>query len=346
MVSKPLRRSEAVRTRKGDEMTAFMGIDVSKHKLDCAWLREPATGKVKTKVMNNSADGWSALQDWLVDQTGQALADCHIVVEATGVYHEGMAYALHNAGATVSVVNPAQIRYFGQGLGVRGKTDAKDSVVLARYGATQRPARWQPEPPAVRELKARTARLEALDTDIQRECNRREKAEVTQAMGIMASIDTVLAALRAERARLARDIDDHIDGHPELKQDRALLESIPSIGPAVSLRLLTTLRSRPFANARQVAAFAGLVPVPWHSGDTVNKKPRLSKAGSPKLRRLLYMAAVVSLRYNPDIAAQYRRLTGRGKTSMSALGAAMRKLLHIAYGVLKTQSAYQAQVAQ
>lgn len=327
-------------------MPAFIGIDVSKYKLDCAWLRDPATGKVKTKVVSNDTAGHTTLRRWLEEHTAQPIDAWHVVIEATGVYHEALAYALHDTGAGVSVINPAQIHDFGKGLGMRGKTDAKDSVVLARYAATQRPAFWQPEPAAVRELKARVARLEALDSDIQRECNRREKSEVTQNAEILASIDTVLTALRAERTRLAHDIDDHIDGHPELKHDQTLLESIPGIGPTVSLRLMTTLRSRAFTSARQAAAFAGLVPVPWQSGRSVHQKPKLSKAGSPGLRRLLYMAAVVSLRYNPDIAAQYQRLTARGKTKMSALGAAMRKLMHIAYGVLKTQTPYQARVPQ
>ena len=327
-------------------MTVFIGIDVSKKKLDAAWLRDPATGKVKTKVMLNTPDGHNALMTWLSRQTGQPLSACHIIMEATGIYHEALAYTLHDAGAGVSVVNPAQVRAFGKGLGVRGKTDAKDCVVLARYGATQHPAFWQPEPVAVRALKARIARLEALDDDIQREANRREKSEITGNAEILASIDTVLAALRAERERLARDIDDHIDGHPELKQDRDLLESIPGVGPKVSVRLMATLRSRLFDSARQAAAFVGLVPVPHESGSSVRGRPRLSKAGAPALRRRLYMAAVVSLRYNPDIAAQYQRLTACGQPKMSALGAAMRKLVHIAFGVLKHQQPYQPQIAR
>lgn len=326
-------------------MTAYIGIDVSKRKLDGAWLRDPATGKIKTKVWNNDAAGFAALQDWVVHQTGLTLSDIHVVMEATGVYHEALAQTLHDAGAQVSVINPAHIRDFAKSLGVRGKNDKKDSVVLARYGATQQPALWAPEPTAIRQLKALVARLEALDTDIQRETNRREKAEVTQTTEVMASIDTVLAALRAERDRLARDIDDHIDRHPDLKNDQQLLQSIPGVGPAVSLRLMTTLRSRVFASARQAAAFIGVVPIPWESGHSVRARPRLSKAGAPKLRRLLYMAAVVSLRYNPDIAAQYQRLTRRGKPAMSALGAAMRKLVHTAFGVLKHQTPYQPQAA-
>jgi transposase len=326
-------------------MTVYIGIDVSKHKLDCAWLRDPNTGKVKTKVFGNDAAGHAAVLGWLMQQSGASVGEIHVVMEATGVYHEGLAQALYEAGLGVSVMNPAQVREFAKSLGVRGKNDKKDSVVLARYGAARRPGLWQPEPTAVRDLKALLARLEALDTDIQRERNRREKAEVTHAHEVMASIDTVLAALAGERDRLARDIDAHIERHPELKKDRALLQSVPGIGPTVSLRLLATLRSRPFASAQQAAAFIGVIPIPWESGTSVRGQPHLSKAGAPKLRRLLYMAAVVALKYNPDIAAQYQRLTGRGKPAMSALGAAMRKLVHIAYGVLKHQVPYQSQVA-
>ena len=139
----------------------------------------------------------------------------------------------------------------------------------------------------------------------------------------------VLGAVGMSPEQLEKElkwIDDHIDGHPELKQDRDLLESIPGVGPKVSVRLMATLRSRLFDSARQAAAFVGLVPVPHESGSSVRGRPRLSKAGAPALRRRLYMAAVVSLRYNPDIAAQYHRLTARGQPKMSALAAAMRKL--------------------
>ncbi|WP_109993079.1 IS110 family transposase [Salinisphaera sp. LB1] len=326
-------------------MTVYIGIDVSKRKFDCAWLRDPDRVKVKTKVFGNDTAGHAAVLDWLAQQTGTPADQIHIIMEATGIYHEALAQALYEAGLGVSVMNPAQVREFAKSLGVRGKNDRKDSVVLARYGAARRPRLWQPEPAAVRGLKARLARLEALDKDIQRERNRREKAEVVQAEEIIASIDTVLDALRAERDRLTRDIDDHFDRHPALKKDRALLESVPGIGPTVSRRLLATLRSRDFTSARQAAAFIGVIPVPWDSGSSVHGPPRLSKAGNPKLRQLLYMAAIVSTKHNPDIAAQYQRLTARGKSDMSALGGAMRKLVHLAYGVLKHQTPYQPQGA-
>lgn len=324
---------------------AVIGIDISKQKLDCAWLRDVATGKVKTRAFANRRQDFPRLLEWLEHQTGESLDQLHVLMEATGIYHETLAYWLHAAGIQVYVLNPAQVRDFSRSLGVRGKTDKKDSVVLARYGATQRPEAWQPEPEEVRKLKALAARLDALDKDIQRERNRREKAEFAMATDILRSIDDILLALTRERDRLQQEVDDHLDQHPGLKQDRALLQTIPGVGPAVSLRLLAMLRSRVFESARQAAAFAGLVPVSWESGSSVRGRPRLSKAGNPKLRQSLYMAAVVGLRRNPDISALYQRLTGNGKSKMAALGAAMRKLIHIAYGILKTQTAYRPQTA-
>ncbi len=193
-------------------------------------------------------------------------------------------------------------------------------MVLARYGATQQPETWRPEPEEVRKLKALAARLDALEKDIQRERNRREKAEFAMATDILHSIDDILLALTRERSRLQQEIDDHLDQHPGLKQDRSLLQSIPGVGPVVSLRLLAMLRSRVFGSARQAAAFAGVVPVSWESGSSVRGRALLSKAGNPKLRRSLYMSAVVVIRRKPDISALYRRLISNGKSKMAALG--------------------------
>ncbi|WP_261517384.1 IS110 family transposase [Chromohalobacter canadensis] len=125
---------------------AVIGIDVSKQKLDCAWLRDVAAGKVKTRVFPNRRQDFPRLLEWLEHQTGEPQDQWHVLMEATGIYHETLAHWLHAAGIQVYVLNPAQVRDFSRSLGVRGKTDKKDSVVLARYGATQRPDAWQPEP--------------------------------------------------------------------------------------------------------------------------------------------------------------------------------------------------------
>ena len=100
-------------------------------------------------------------------------------MEGTGVYHEQAALALADAGVTVSIVNPAQVKDFGRGLAVRTKTDGVDSFVLARYGALVKPAAWTPPAPEARMLQALLARRDAIAQDLQREQNRQEKADAT-----------------------------------------------------------------------------------------------------------------------------------------------------------------------
>lgn len=327
-------------------MTAQIGIDVSKHKLDVCWLRDPQALKVKTRVFKNDKPAFKELLQWLQKQTGQSPEAIDVMMEATGVYHEALAYALHNAGVRVYVANPHRVSEFGKSLGTRSKTDKRDSIVLARFLRSRSHQRWQPEPEEVRQLRALLARLQALDTDIQRERNRQEKAEIQNASNtVKESIRTVTEALEAERRRLERQVDDHFDNHPGLKKDRELLQTIPGIGKVLSSELTAMLRSREFRHASEPAAFIGLVPVMSTSGSSVRKRPVMSKAGSGRLRAKLYLGAVVAIQHNALIKAHFERLVSKGKAKMSALGAAMRKLVQMAFGVLKHQQGYDPQGA-
>jgi transposase len=322
----------------------YLGIDVSKVKLHTCLLLS-GESKCKTKVVENTTAGIATLLAWVVRQ-GIAVDQLHVVMEATGVYHELAAQTLFDAGVTVSIVNPAQAKDFARGLAVRTKTDGVDSFVLARLGALLKPNAWQPPPPEVRELQALLARREAIAQDLRREHNRQEKA-LTTAMPkrIRQSIEDTIAFLSQELAKLQQDIDDHIDRHPRLKDDLALLTSIPAVGPQVGSHLLAILHSHAFQSAEQLAAYLGLIPVEHQSGSSVLGRARLSKAGPARIRAVLYMAAVVAIRYNPHIKALYGRLLARGKTKMAALGAAMRKLVHLCFGVIKTRTPYQANYA-
>lgn len=113
------------------------------------------------------------------------------------------------------------------------------------------------------------------------------------------------------------------------------------MGDKTANRMLAVLHSRKFTSAEQVAAFLGLVPVEHQSGSSIQKRPRLAKNGDAKTRAVLYMAAIVATKYNPHVKALYARLCARGKAKMAALGAAMRKLVHLCYGVIKHQTTYQ-----
>jgi len=305
----------------------------------------PAVNKRRAKSVANSKAGISELLVWCVKQQ-VTTHELHAILEGTGVYHEQAALALADAGATVSIVNPAQVKDFGRSLGVRTKTDGVDSLVLARFGAMLTPRPWMPPAQEARVLQALLSRREAIAQDLQRERNRLEKADATDTPALIRqSIVTSITFLEQQLAKFQQDIDEHITKYPDLKADRDLLISIPAVGPQVGNHLLAVMHTHQFQSAEQLAAYLELVPVERQSGTSVLGRPRLSKVGPARVRAILYMAAVVGTQYNPHIKALYQRLQDRGKTKMSALGAAMRKLVHLCFGVLKTRRPYQANYA-
>jgi transposase len=322
-------------------MKTIIGIDVSKEKIDVAWLRDLTTLKVKTKVIENSKKGFSDLRTWLEKETQQPITACHFIMEATGIYHEPLAYWLSDMGANVSVCNPAQVKNFAKGLGTQHKTDKIDSIILARYGALIQPNVWQPESKSMRELKALINRLDAVEADLQREKNRLEKNEFSSCSSLVTeSIKTMINHLEKEQKDLDKKIDEHINKDPDLKKDQELLLSIPAIGRVVSRLMLSVIRSRDFKTAGECAAFVGVIPKIQESG-VFKGRSALSKKGNPKVRAKLYMSALVGLKHNQDIIAQKERLVKNGKNAMQIIGAAMRKLVHICFGVLKTQTPYE-----
>lgn len=315
----------------------YLGIDVSKAKLDCLLL-DSTTGKGKAKSIPNTNAGFKQLLEWLVKQKAP---NPHVVMEPTGVYHEPAALVLTDAGLTLSLVNPAQLRQFAQGLGVKTKTDKADSMVLARYGATQQPQPWQAPPKSARQLKALLARRDAVAEDLQRERNRQESIEFAISPDeVKKSVEQSIGFLQAQLKQLEQMINDHIDSDPDLRSKKDLLETIPGVGERVSSNLTALFAAKRFDSAEQLAAYLGLVPVQWESGTSVRGRPRMSKAGPSHLRKLLYMPAVTARRCNPHIKAFSERLLAKGKTTMSVIGACMRKLAHLCFGVINTGRPY------
>lgn len=331
-----------IKKQEKEEKVFYLGVDVAKAKLDCMLL-DSTSGKLKSKVVMNTPAGFRQLVEWL---SKHHASTAHVIMEPTGVYHEGAALSLTDAGLKLSLVNPAQLRSFAQGLGVKTKTDKADSVVLARYGATQNPPFWQPPSMSVRALKALLARRDAVADDLQRERNRQEALEFSDTPEeVRKSVAQSIEFLEAQLKRLQQMIDDHIDGDPDLRDKKDLLETIPGVGPRVSAHMAALLAGRTFERAEQLAAYLGLVPVQWQSGSSVCGRPRMSKAGPAHLRKLLYMPAVVARRYNPHIKALTDRLIAKGKPKMAAIGAAMRKLAHLCFGVVNSGKPYDPKFA-
>lgn len=309
--------------------TFQLGIDVAKAKLDCA-LRLPE-GKLRHKVVENTPAGFLLLRTWLDKQGVEAL---HACMEATNIYWEPVAEFLAGFEAvTVSVINPAQIKAFGASRMVRTKTDKADAKLIAEFCAERRPAPWQAPAPAEQALRALVLRLEALHVMHTQESNRLDLARPA----VRAGIAKHLQWLDKEIALIIQAIRDHINNDSALRDKQRLLDSVPGLGER-TIAVLLAFYATPerFGNARQAVAFAGLDPRQHESGTSVKGKPRISKVGHAFLRKALYMPAMVAL-YRTDWGKHFRsRLVAAGKPPMLIIGAMMRKLVHVAFGVLKS----------
>ena len=259
----------------------------------------------------------------------------HACLESTGTYGEAAALALHQSGHRVSIVNPALVRAFGQSELSRTKTDKADAQLMARFCRMHQPPAWTPPLPEVRELQALVRRLEALEAMQQMEQNRLETGVASAT--VQTQLQEHIGYLQVQIEQTRTLIRAHIDQNPTLKQQRDLLTSIPGIAQTTAALLLAELGPvQRFQSARQVAAFAGLVPRLKQSGTSVRGRSSLSKTGSSRLRKSLYFPSLVALRFNPLVQALGERLRAQGKSKMLIVGAAMRKLLHLCFGVLKS----------
>jgi transposase len=315
----------------------FVGIDVGKAKFDIALL---VGEKCLYKVFPNTPAGHAQLPAWL-EKKGVSREDCRLCMEATSTYYEALAHHLHDAGWIVSVTNPLQIKAFGEAQLSRQKTDRADARTIAQFCAQMRPLVWVPPAPEVRELQRLLARLSAVQDMRVQEQNRLHEAQGV-AQG---SVQRVLGSLDEELHRLEREIDEHIDRHPDLRDKRELLQSIPAVGPRLSAHLLAWLPVERFADARQAVAFVGLSPRARESGSSIRGKPALCKLGHARLRKMLYLPAMNAMRYNAAAKAMAQRLKDAGKPGKLIVGAIMRKLVHWSYAVLRSAQAFDVERA-
>lgn len=318
-----------------DPVNAFMGVDISKDTFDACLLTPE--GVYRHQAFANTEAGFAQLLSF--QQRLAPGASGHYCLESTGPYSQPLALFLVEHDHLVSVVNPARVRHFALGKGYRNKTDRVDARLLCDFCVQESPSPWRVAAPEVQELVFLLRRLDEIEKHKSQEVNRLEATTLPR--HVLNSVKNTIKFLDKETRRLEREIKSHIDRHPDLKNDLDLLSSIPGIGEATALRILCEMPDvDQFVSAKQVAAYAGLSPREHTSGKSVRKRTRISKAGNGRLRKAMYYPALTATRHNPLIRSFYHRLLERGLCKMAALTACMRKLLMIAYGVLKHQQPF------
>lgn len=324
--------------------TLILGIDIAKRTFDVCLLRiDPDTQKEQQfhKHFDNSPQGFTKLTRFLRAHSlqqelhQQATASVHACMEATGTYGDALARFLYQQGYRVSIVNAARINAYAASLISRTKSDKADARVIALFCKAHQPEPWNPPAPEVAALQELVRHVDALVRDRQQQLNRLEDQTLCQP--VRQSLEVIVRTFDEQIKRLKKQIADHFDQHPGLRQQRDLLTSIPGIGSLTAAKVLAEIvEHRRYARAQKLVAYAGLSPAPRQSGSSLRTRGHLSKKGSTRLRTALYMPALVALKHNPVVLALKERLHARGKRPMEIVAAAMRKLLILAYGVLKS----------
>jgi transposase len=315
--------------------TCFVGIDVSKDTLDACLIRPE--GRTQEATFANDPKGHAALLAW-ADRHANG-CPLHFCMEATGPYSEAPAIHLADAGRLISVVNPTRIKYAGLAWGRANKTDTADARLIAGYARREHPPAWQPPPPEVRELQALVRRIDDLTDLATREKCRLASPALTHAE--RQSVQRTITFLQKEAQKLRAQANELVAASTSLAADRSLLESIPGIGRQTATTILAELPAVDrLPSAQSAAAYCGLAPREFQSGASVKKRTRLSKAGNARLRKALFLPTQTAVRFNPLLRGFFERLVEGGKSKMQAIGACMRKLVMLCYGVLKNRTPF------
>jgi len=304
--------------------SSYVGIDVSKDKLDVAVLGEKQAWQVE-----NTKEGIQKL----VQQMQKACPEL-IVVEATGGYQRSAVEALFHAGLCVAVVNPARVRQFARACGLLAKTDKLDAFVLAEFGRKMQPRRYEGKSEAEKQLSALLVRRKQLEEMLKAEQNRLR----TISPSLRGSVERIIAILKEEKKRLDEQIRELMNEQKAWQEQREILSSAPGVGIVTTATLLAELPELGKLDRKKIAALVGVAPMNYDSGR--KRGYRKTKGGRGDVRSVLYMSTLVATRHNPLIQTQYQQLLKRGKLKKVALTACMRKFLTILNAMARDQQPF------
>jgi len=318
----------------------WVAVDISKNDFTAARRN---INEIEKDVFSQDTEGFEAFLRWLPN-SGTA----QVCMESTGPYWRALSVFLTEKSTSFSLVNPRRVRNFAKATAYRSKTDEIDSEVILLFAET-----FDPQPTRTAEetfLQLRCLSRHRLQLqqilDTVRDQRRKAAADPSTPSLAFESFKTLEKTLRQQVDNTLAQAVDLVRSSPNLRDTFSLLVTIPGVGAKTAITLIGEFGPRiQTATPRQMTSFAGLDPVLWESGSSVRRKPRISKQGNHRIRKALYMAALVASWANPVLSNFYQRLINRGIPKKAAIIAVMRKLLHIVSGVIKHRRPFNPNVA-
>lgn len=305
----------------------FVGVDIAKDKFDMALC---INGRYKHMVYPNNTLGYAEFVKWLCHQTK---APC-VCMEATGHYSEGLADYLTKQEIRTSVANPFQIKNFARASLARNKNDVVDAKIIAQFCQRMEPRVYQATPAEQKEIKDLTKLLDMLKSQLVQLNNQLHSIQSKIAKDLLIKM---IQKLEKEIEKVEQKIAGLVANNHQLNEKLELLTSIKGVGNLTAYRVLALLPDiKLFATAKQFAAYIGITPKQHQSGNFTGRTT-ISRLGDSRLRKSLYMAALVAKNHNKGLASFVSRMQVKGKSPKTIICAVMRKLAHIIFGVLKNK---------
>jgi transposase len=322
-----------------------VGIDVAQNELVVALGRMNSdwTEEVYAyKTFANRENGFKALVAW-VSKLTKAEIHVYYVMEATGVYHESLAYYLDDQQLKLSIVLPNKISNFFRTLDVKTITDKTSSEAIARFGLGRNLKQWK-RPKAIykrlRQLTRERCQIVEQRTVAMNQLHA-EKAEAEPGKSTIARISKLIDFLNKQEKQVRKEITELINQDEEAKKQVKLITSIPGIGELTAATVLSETNGfELITSKKQLTSYAGLDVREKQSGTSVKGKPKISKRGNKYLRKAIHMPALSAIRHDKRLKVIFARLVSRHGIKMKATVAIHRKLLEMTYTIFKKQVPY------
>ena len=325
-----------------------VGIDVAQDELVVCIGRmyEDLTLELYShKTFSNTAKGFELLTNW-VSKLSKADVELIYVMEATGVYHESLAYYLSDRGDRLSIVLPNKISNYSRTLDVKTVTDKTASEAITRFGLERMLDNWEPPKGVYRSLRQLTRERDQIvvTRTIAKNQLHAEQAEAHPNKKSIARTKKLISFLDKQEQEIKEELAQMIKEDEEVKRIVVLLCSLPGIGLLTAATILGETNGFDLIrNKRQLASYAGLDVKEKQSGTSVKGKPRISKKGNRYLRKAMHLPALTAIRHDERFKAIFARIVSKHGIKMKAAVAIQRKLLEMAYTLYKRQEKYDSQ---
>lgn len=321
------------------------GIDVAKDELVVAAgrLYDDLTPELfARRTFPNSEKGFSSLLEWMGKLTEPSI-ETRYVMEATGVYHEKLAYFLYGQGQLLTVVLPNKISNYFRTLEVKTITDKTASDTIARFGLERKLDNWKPASPVYRKLRQLTRERDQLvqSRTIAKNQLHAEQSEVEPNKSSLVRVKKLIVLLDKQEKEIKEELASLVKQNEAVKKKVDLITSIPGVGALTAVTVLAETNGFELIRSKkQLTSYAGLDVKEKQSGTSVKGKAVISKKGNKFLRKTMHLPALASIRHDERFKAIFARLVGKHGIKMKGAVAVQRKLLELIYIIFKTGTPY------